>query len=166
MWLMVPTACVIETINWRRWIIFTGAAFLLAAALPSLLFNVTRPLVPLGFLPARLREVLEPTQPYEMASIFATSRWQNYFRGQPSVRPAVERAIADLPEACKGTAVVGLWIGRDSWEYALWIGARHFGRHLRFRHLPPGPLPTDVCAVIRSDCRFGEPFCLGTAAPP
>lgn len=166
MWLMVPTACAIGATRWSRWVIPTGAAFFLLAALPSLFFNVTRPLAPWGFLPVRFREALEPGQPYEMTSIFTTSRWQNYFRGQQAVRPAVERVIGALPETCEKPSVVGLRIGGDSWEYALWIGARHFGRNLRFRHLPPGPLPPDVCAVIRSDCGAGEPFCLDTAAPP
>jgi hypothetical protein len=166
MWLMVPTACAIGTTRWPRRIVSTGAAFLLVAALPSLFFNVTRPLVSWGFLPVHFREALVPGQPYEMTSILTTSRWHNYFRGQRSVRPAVERVITALPDTCERPSVVGLRIGSDSWEYALWIGARHFGRDLRFRHLPPGPLPPDTCAVIRSDCRSGEPFCLEGIAIP
>lgn len=165
MWLMVPTACAIGTTRWPRWIVSTGAAFLLVAALPSLFFNVTRPLASWGFLPVHFREALEPGQPYEMTSIFTTSRWQNYFRGQRSVRPAVESVITALPDTCEKPSVVGLRIGGDSWEYALWIGARHFRRNLRFRHLPPGPLPPDVCAVIGSDCAGGEAFCLERTTP-
>ena len=165
MWLMVPAACAIKTISWPRWIISAGTVFLLLAALPSLCFNVTRPVVPLRFVPDRFREMLEPGQPYETTSIFTTSRWQNYFRGQRAVRPAVEKVITALPAACERPSIVGLRIGGDSWEYALWIGARHFGRNLRFRHLPSGPLPPDVCAVIASDCAGGEAFCLERTTP-
>jgi hypothetical protein len=160
MWLMVPAACTLSTAEPPRWLRNAGGAFLLFAALPALFFNTTRPLGPWALLPARLRETLQPGQPYEMTSILSTTRWHNYFRGQPPVRPAVERVIGALPEVCGRRSVVGLRIGGDSWEYALWVGARHFGRDVRFRHVAQGLRPADVCAVIQSDCGAGEAFCL------
>jgi hypothetical protein len=159
-WLMVPTACAVDAMKLPRWLILAGAGFFVVAALPCLLFNTTRPLVSSAFLPIQLRETLQPGQPYEMTSILSTSRWHNYFRGQTSVRPAVESVIAALPGTCGRHSVVGLRVGGDSWEYALWAGARHYDRELRFRHLPAGALPPGVCAVIRSDCPGRAAFCI------
>jgi len=164
-WFMVPAGCAVGAMRLPRWLVLAGAAFLFVAAVPCLLFNTTRPLVSWAFLPVRLRETLQPGQPYEATSILRESRWHNYFRGQAAVRPAVESVIQALPAACGPRSVVGLRVSGDMWEYALWIGARHFDRDLRFRHLPPGPVPSDICAVIRSDCAGGRIFCLDASVP-
>lgn len=159
-WLMLPAACALSAAAPPRWLKNALGGFLLLAAVPALLFNATRPLASFSVLPTALRETLEPGQPYEATSILAESRWHNYFRGQPAVRPAVEDVIAGLPPGCGDGSVVGLRTEGDSWEYALWIAARHFGRSLRFRHLRPDSTPEDICAVIRSNCSGGEAFCI------
>ena len=83
MWLMIPVASVLTETARHRWILPWVGAALLAAALPSLLISATRPLLSWGSLPAALRETIEPGQSYDMTSMLLTSRWQNYFRGQP-----------------------------------------------------------------------------------
>jgi hypothetical protein len=159
-WLMIPTGGVLATSSFPRWLISGGATFLVAAALLPLLFNETRPLIPWSVLPPGLRGALSPGDVGDATSLFEESRWQNYFRAQQAARPAVEEVINALPSSCARPSVVALRIGADSWEYALWIGARHAGKDLEFRHVPAGPVPSDVCSVVRSDCPGRGLFCL------
>ena len=117
-------------------------ALLLVGSLPPLLGNAMKPLVPRG--PAPL--------------LFARTRWENRFRGDPDLRLAIETVIARLPEGCARGAAVGLRIGGHQPEYLLWAGARHLGRDVRFVHLLAGG-PSATCAVLTDRCPKGVRLC-------
>jgi hypothetical protein len=160
LWLMVPVAGVLgATPRWGR-PASAGVVFLVLSAVPSLFFNAIRPLLPLDLLPASIRETMAPGQVYVPTSIFNASRWENYFRAQPAVRPAVEQVVRDLPRSCDATGVVGLFVREGSWESVLWLGARRAGRDLHFRHIRVRIPRPDLCAVITSYCPNGEAFCV------
>lgn len=108
-------------------------ALLAVGSLPPLLGNAMKPLVRRGPEPLLLD----------------LSRWENRFRSRPGLRPAVETAIRALPEACLPRATVGLHVRGHFPEYALWAGARHLGRDVRFAH---PPLDAPACAVLTDRC--------------
>lgn len=116
---------------------------LVVQALPALLVNSSRPLV--GVSPP---------------SIFATSRWEDYFRNRPALQGEVENVMGAVGRRCAPGAVVRLDLADGAWEYALWAGARRYapGVHLRTGALVAGDAVP--CAVMRSACRDERPFCL------
>ena len=128
------------------------ASLLVVQALPALLFNSSRPL--LGAL-----------APPGARSILATSRWEDYFRNQPALRADVEAVLREVAVRCGRGGTAELELDRDAAEYVLWAGAPLFAPGVRlhtggFRAADPPP-----CAVVRTACSGGHPFCLGGSAP-
>ena len=115
----------------------TVLGILLAGALPPLLANQTRPLLP-------------GTRP----SILTRSRDSQYF----AARPELEAPYRDLTTriAALGCRRVGLVAGYDSWEYPLWSLGAPAG--ITYLAMAPGdpaasapPTPPAACAVAGLD---------------
>jgi hypothetical protein len=123
------------------------ASLLVLQALPALLVNSSRPLVG-AFAPHGAR------------SIFATSRWEDYFRDQPALQGEVEEVMTAVARRCEPGGVVQLDLDGDAWEYALWVGARRFAPGVRLRAGVPRPGDPAPCAVVRSRCPGARVFCL------
>lgn len=96
----------------RRWIAPLTAAVLVVSAMPWLLFNRTRSLLPQGLVSADAEVRHE--------SIWSASRLEQYFR-----RGArdLERPYVGAADYLKGHGLrdVGLWLPFDFWEYQLWV---------------------------------------------
>ena len=140
-------------------------AFLLVVqALPAVLVNSSRPLVGVSRTPgeaAWVRAVL----PHPAPSIFATSRWEDYFRNRPALQGGVEEVMGAVGRRCGPGAVVRLDLADGAWEYALWAGARRYAPGVRLRTgalLSGDAVP---CVVMRSTCPDARPFCLDGAVP-
>lgn len=125
------------------------ALLLLAAALGPLLRNRRRPLLP-------------------PASVLQTSRSEQYFAGNPDVRPSYLETLRVLEEELH-CAEVGLALGPDDYEYPLWALAGGIGgRAMRFTHVavanPSARFedPTWVpCAIVQSSWRQERALTVG-----
>jgi hypothetical protein len=117
-------------------------ALLVLGSLPPLLGNAMKPLVPRGPEPL----------------LFARTRWENRFRSDPDLRPAIENVIAHLPERCAHGATVGLRIEGHQPEYLLWAAARHLRRDVHFVHLMDARSAA-TCAVVTDRCPTGVRLC-------
>jgi hypothetical protein len=139
------------------------AALLVVQALPALLFNASRPL--LGVSASREEPAwLQTFVPQGSRSIFATSRWEDYFRNRPAVQAEVEDVMGAVARRCGPGSVVRLDLDADGWEYALWAGARRFAPGVRLRtDAPPGG--TAPCAVVRTACPDARAFCIDVPSP-
>jgi hypothetical protein len=105
----------------RRGIV-PASALLLAAALPWVLLNQTRPLLALDLLPQRLRPAVESGSGKWIAhyrqSVLTESRSSLMFREWPEMRGPFEGA-AGFVASC-GCRRVGLFLAPQAWEYPLW----------------------------------------------
>ena len=86
----------------------------------------------------------------EARSLFQTTRWDDYFRNRPELQQNVVQVIEQVPPTCSTERPAGLVVDRDTWEYALWIGAKRAGRAIAFRHVQPGASGS-YCAIIRTN---------------
>jgi hypothetical protein len=90
------------------------AAFLFIAAAPCVVFNSSRPLLtPPALIGAWGRQ----------ESVFVTSREWQYFNNAPQFRQSYLAAI-NLIRASHARSVGIGRLGRDTWEYPLWILTR------------------------------------------
>jgi hypothetical protein len=121
---------------------------LVLQALPALLFNSSRPL-------------LGVSRP----SIFATSRWEDYFRNRPALQAEVEDVMGAVAQRCAPGATVRMALDDDAWEYALWVGVRRLAPGVRLRAGSPAPGQPEPCAVVRTRCPDARAFCLDGPAP-
>jgi hypothetical protein len=124
------------------------AAALVLQALPAALLNSSRPLA--GFA---------------TRSILATSRWEDYFRNQPTLQADVEHVLIDLSRRCHPGETARLDVDGDAPEYPLWVGAPRLAPGVGLHTGSPRPGDLAPCAVVRSTCTGGRAFCLGEAAP-
>jgi hypothetical protein len=97
----------------QRWAVSVGM-LLSVAALPWLLFNASRPLLP---LPRTLVARIAPSV-QAPPSIFTAPRQEQYFRNSPWVMESFVACASRIKAA--GYTRVGLRLGIDSWEYPLW----------------------------------------------
>ena len=135
------------------------AFLLLLQVLPALLLNSSRPLLGVSRSPEDpvwLRTLV----PHSSRSIFATSRWEDYFRNRPAAQTEVEEVMEAVARRCEPGAVVQLVLDGDAWEYALWAGARRFAPGVRFRTSAPTSRESVPCAVVRTQCPGAGAFCL------
>jgi hypothetical protein len=136
--IILMSPCLLLLID-RRWprAASAGVCAAMLMALPPLLRNSTRPLLPAG--PGA-------------GSILTVGRPAQYFARRPERYEAYQRTVAVLTGL--GCGQVGLVAGYDSWEYPLWALGR--AAALRFEHLPPpespgtAPAPA-ACAVVGLD---------------
>ena len=88
---------------------------LLIGALPPLLLNQTRPLLP--------EQCIHFIWHRDVRDCWSNPREQLYFNPRPKIRDAYI-ASADTIAAAR-PAVVGLHLGHDGWEYPLWVLLRN-----------------------------------------
>jgi hypothetical protein len=140
------------------------ASLLVVQTLPALLLNSSRPLVGVATAPDD-PVLLRTLVPHGSRSIFATSRWEDYFRNQPALRADVEAVLRDVAVRCGRGGTAKLDLDLNAAEYLLWAGAPLFAPGVRlhtgaFHPEDPGP-----CAVVGTACPGGRAFCLGGSAP-
>jgi hypothetical protein len=123
-----------------KWIANAGMLLILAAALPWLFLNSSRPL-------------LRPE------NIFNTPRGEQYFANDPSLAAPYRQAVQILAE--RGCGQVGLVSGEDGWEYPLWVFLREqMGASIHVQHVnvtnisqsrpETGRLAAaDLCALVK-----------------
>ena len=136
------------------------ASLLILQALPALLLNSSRPLLsisPSSENPVWLQKFVPDSG---RRSIFATSRWEDYFRNRPALQAEVEDVMRTVARRCGPGGVVRLVLDGDAWEYALWVGARRFAPGVRLRAGAPAPGEPAPCAVVRTKCPDARAFCL------
>jgi hypothetical protein len=141
------------------------ASLLVLQALPALLLNWGRPLVGVSRSPEN-PVWLRTFVPDGAQSIFATSRWEDYFRYRPALQAEVEDVMRAVSRRCGPGGVVRLALGEDAWEYVLWVGARRFAPGVRLRTGAPAPGEPAPCAAVTSRCQGGRAFCLDEPAKP
>ncbi len=135
------------------------AALLTLVALPSLFFNILRPV-------AQVRWANLSPNP----SIFAAPRELEYFNYWPWLAPSYVRALQHTLGT--GCTTLGLRSGADTWEYPLWALPRIWGYETRIRHvalqgdvaaLPPesGPVPCRVLVITRDSAVVPDPAAAG-----
>ncbi|HEX7579829.1 MAG TPA: hypothetical protein VF580_07500, partial [Thermoanaerobaculia bacterium] len=140
------------------------ASLLILQVLPALLLNSSRPL--LGVSPSPENPIwLQTLAPGGAPSIFATSRWEDYFRNRPHLQAEVEDVMGMVARRCGPGGVVRLDLDGDAWEYALWAGARRFAPGVRLHTGAPAPGGATPCAVVRTKCPGARAFCLDGPAP-
>jgi hypothetical protein len=140
-------------------------AFLLVVqALPALLLNSSRPLLGVSRSPGEAAWSLA-VFPHAAPSIFATTRWQDYFRNQPALQADVESVMKDVGRRCGDGDVLSLDVADGSWEYVLWAGARRYAPGVHLRTGAPVAGERAACATLSSTCPGAQPFCLEAAAP-
>ena len=88
----------------RPWL-QVAVAVLTAGALPSLIANTTRPLIPWA------------TQ--ARSSVLTAPREEQYFASRPSLHPPYAAMIQQIKTT--GCSRIGLFADYDSWEYPLWV---------------------------------------------
>lgn len=115
-----------------------AVAVLTAGALPSLIANTTRPLIPWG------------TQ--ARSSVLTAPREQQYFASRPSLHPSYAAMIQQIETT--GCSRIGLFADYDSWEYPLWVMGKSSA--LTFVHEgtmrgTTRPSGTNACAWIGLD---------------
>jgi hypothetical protein len=135
------------------------AALLVLQSLPALFLNSSRPLLGLSVSPGSPR-LVRTLAPEGVQSIFATPRWEVYFRNRPELQAEVEAVLRDAARRCGPRGVVQLDLGTGEWEYALWVGAGRFAPGLRLHTGSPAPGGGVPCAVIRTACPDARAFCL------
>ncbi|MFI5120115.1 MAG: glycosyltransferase family 39 protein [Thermoanaerobaculia bacterium] len=168
--LAVPAAAVVSAFLGR--VPRAVLAFLLVLqALPALLLNWSRPLLGISRSPQNPVWVQSLVPDNARRSIFATSRWEEYFRNRPSLRAEVEEVMGGVARRCGPGDVVQLVLDGEAWEYALWAGARHFAPGVRLRTgaaAPGGAAPGGAapCAIVRTKCSGARAFCLDEPAKP
>ncbi len=161
--LAVPAGAVLATGLGR----LAGAALtllLVVQALPALLLNSSRPLVGVSRTAGEAawwRAVF----PHAAPSIFATSRWQDYFRNRPEMQGEVEDVMRAVGRRCAPGDSVRLDLADGAWEYALWAGARRYAPGVHLRTGSPATGDVIPCVVMRSACPGGRPFCLDEPTP-
>lgn len=104
---------------------------LLLVAIPYVVFNYARPLLPLQWLPISV----EAAPPHDRSILFV-ERERQYFAGRPDLEDeylAIARSIHE-----SGAASVGLWIGWDGYEYPLWALLHQHGDVPVIRHVRVG----------------------------
>jgi hypothetical protein len=133
----------------ERWLNTRKAAAAMAllglTALPVLLFNQARELVPLS------RNRLLPLN-RDRPSYLTQTRGQKLFVNQPQLLAPYQEAVEAIVRS--DASQIGLLLGGDSWEYPLWrmIRDRAPGRPLRIEHVglagepgwPLGPFVPDL----------------------
>ena len=118
------------------------ACGLLVLALPWLLSNRSRPLLPIWrFSPN--------------ASILTTDRVSEYFANRPSLETQYLEAVEVLNQTpCRA---IGLVSGGDDWEYPLWVLLHETGAQFTIAHIDVTDVPLieaeypvsdDICAFV------------------
>ncbi len=114
------------------------------AAVPALLTNETRPMLPVAAKQSR-----------RVPRVFLASREDQYFAARPSLEASYQRAADDLAQA--GCRFVALKSGYDSAEYPLWALVRSRGLNVQFQHVQvenasrdwlPATVPGPPCAYL------------------
>jgi dolichyl-phosphate-mannose-protein mannosyltransferase len=156
--LVLLPACLtlsLERLSPRAVKLALAAALLLA--IPPLVLNTTRPLIPagsLGYTGIRPR------------SILTESREAQYFANRPVLHPLYRSAAEILGKM--GCHRVSLVAGYDSWEYPLWALGREYDLH--FVHRAPaatGEPAREFCATVAIDQPAGwRPEHVTTSAVP
>ena len=141
------------------------ALLLVLQALPALLLNSSRPLLGVSTSPGD-PVLLRTLVPHGSRSIFATSRWEDYFRNQPALQAEVEDVLRGVARRCGPGGIVRLALDGDSPEYVLWVGAPRFAPGVRLRTGAPRPGDAAPCAVVGTRCPGKRAFCLDGPAPP
>jgi len=139
-------------------------ALLVLQALPALLLNSSRPLLSVSTShgdPALLRTLV----PHGSRSIFATSRWEDYFRNQPALQAETEDVLRAVARRCGTAGTARLALDGDAPEYLLWVGAPRFAPGVRLHTGAPRPGEGTPCAVVIR-CPATHAFCLEGSAPP
>ena len=108
------------------------------------LVNSSRPLV--GVCRRQEKRVVRAVLPHAAPSIFATSRWEDYFRGRPALQGEVEDVMRAVGRRCGPGESVRLDLADGAWEYALWAGARRYAPGVR---LGTGALLSRGCRPLR-----------------
>ncbi len=161
--LAVPAAVVVVESLGRG--VRAALVFLLVLqALPALLLNSSRPLLGVSRSPDDAGW-LQRIVPHATPSIFATSRWENYFRNRPALRTDVEDVMRAVSRRCAPGDVVRVAMGGDDWEYALWVGAQRFAPGVRLRTGLSARGEPEPCAVVKTQCPDAHAFCLDGPAP-
>lgn len=140
------------------------ASLLILQVLPALLLNSSRPLLGVSRSPEN-PVWLRTFVPDGARSIFATSRWEDYFRNRPALQVEVEDVMGMVARRCGPGGVVRLDLDNEAWEYALWVGARRFAPGVRLQMGAPAPGEPAPCAVVRTRCPGTRAFCLDGPAP-
>jgi 4-amino-4-deoxy-L-arabinose transferase-like glycosyltransferase len=143
----------------------TLAFLLLLQVLPAVLFNWSRPLLSISRSPENPVWLQAIVPDSARRSIFATSRWEEYFRSRPALQAEVEEVMRAVSRRCGPGGVVQLVMDGEAWEYALWVGARRFAPGVRLRAGAPAPGEPAPCAVVRTRCPGARGFCLDGTAP-
>jgi hypothetical protein len=141
------------------------ASLLVLQAIPAVFFNWNRPLVGVSRVPPGLVWLQRFVPESARRSIFETSRWEDYFRNRPASQADVEDVMREVARRCAPGDVVQLVVDQDTWEYALWAGARRFAPGVRLRAGAPRPGEPAPCAVVQSACPGDRTFCMGGPAP-
>ena len=103
---------------------------------------------------------LRKVVPHATRSIFAASRWENYFRNRPALQAEVEDMMRSVSRRCGPGGVVQLDLDGDAWEYALWVGVRRFAPGVRLRTGAAALRESVPCAIVRTRCPGARAFCL------
>lgn len=115
----------------RRWA--SGVAMIMvAASVPWLVDNLTRPLV-------------------GERSVLRVPRFEQYFAQYPHLHGPFVAAAQELARARCSDVV--LHVANDAWEYPLWVALDHVGWHARIRH---GGI-ANYTAHLAAPCRAVEP---------
>ena len=143
----------------------TLASLLVLQVLPAVFLNWSRPLLSISRSPENPVWLQTFVPDSARRSIFATSRWEEYFRSRPALQAEVEDVMQGVSRRCGPGGVVQLVMDGDAWEYALWVGARRFAPGVRLRAGAPAPGEPAPCAVVRTRCPGARGFCLDGTAP-
>jgi Dolichyl-phosphate-mannose-protein mannosyltransferase len=157
--LAIPTAAVVAECLGR--VPRTAlASLLILQVLPALLLNWSRPLLSISRSPENPVWLQKLVPDSARRSIFATSRWEDYFRNRPALQAEVEDVMQAMSRRCGPGGVVQLVLDGDAWEYALWVGARRFAPGVHLRAGAPAPGVPAPCTVVRTRCPGTRAFCL------
>ena len=135
------------------------ASLLVLQALPALLLNSSRPLLGVSTSPGDT-VLLRTFVPHGSRSIFATSRWEDYFRNKPALQADTEDVLRAVARRCGPGGIARLELDGNSPEYVLWAGVPRFAPGVRLHTGAPRPGEAEPCAVIRSPCPGTRAFCL------
>jgi 4-amino-4-deoxy-L-arabinose transferase-like glycosyltransferase len=141
------------------------ASLLVLQALPALLLNSSRPLLGVSTSPGD-PVLLRTLVPHGTRSIFATSRWEDYFRNKPALQADTEDVLRGVARRCGPGGIVRLALDGDSPEYVLWVGAPRFAPGVRLHTGAPRPGDAAPCAVVGTRCPGTRAFCLDGPANP
>ncbi len=142
----------------------TLALLLVFQAVPALFLNWSRPLLSISRSPENPVWLQRFVPDTARRSIFATPRWEEYFRNRPALQVEVEDVMRAVSRRCGPGGVVQLVMDGNAWEYALWVGARQFAPGVHLRAGAPSPGEPAPCAVVRTQCPDARAFCVDEPA--